>query len=148
MEKTGISYEEAVVGQCLGSAVNYATREAIQAYARSTEDYNPIYWDEDAAKKAGYRTVIAPGGFHLQYTAFKWATGVARYFPRGSIHIKERYGLLKNVFAGDCLTTTVFISDKYQKKGRDHIVYRLEITNQDNELVGFNEMDLILSEGE
>ena len=38
------------------------TRGAIRAQARACGDYNPLYWDEEYAKKSPYGTLVAPPG--------------------------------------------------------------------------------------
>ena len=148
MVKTGLRYADAVVGEHLGTAVNFATKEAIRAYAEVTEDHDPIYWNEDAAKAAGYPGIVAPSGFCLQYTDIKVAVGQDRYVPQGSVHAKQHYELHGFICAGDCLTTTVTIGDKYEKKGRHYVDYRCEVTNQRGEVVCVSDYINILAEVE
>ena len=148
MVKTGLRYADAQIGQHLGTAVNYATREAIRAYAEVTEDFDPIYWDEDAARAAGYPGIVAPSGFCLQYTDMKVAVGQNQYVPQGSVHAKQHYALLGVICAGDCLTTTVSVGDKYEKKGRKYVDYHCEVTNQRGELVCVSDYINIMAEVE
>ncbi len=51
----------AMVGQLLAEPVSETiTALRTQQFAHATEDLNPIYFDEAAAKAAGYRTLVAP----------------------------------------------------------------------------------------
>jgi acyl dehydratase len=146
MQKGGIQYDSVEVGTILGSSVNFATKEAIADYADAIEDFDPIFRDEQQALKAGYKKIIAPPGFHIQYTGMKWAIGQDKYVPQGSVHVKQLYEIFQLVYEGDCLTTIVSIADKYEKKGRKYLVYKAAVTNQHGDIVAVNEMTNILAE--
>jgi acyl dehydratase len=54
----------AMVGQALGEPVSaVVTRREAQRYARAVGDLDPIYFDEDAARAAGYDGLVAPPTF-------------------------------------------------------------------------------------
>lgn len=54
----------AMVGQPLGEPVSaVVTRREAQRYARAVGDLDPIYFDEAAAKAAGYDGLVAPPTF-------------------------------------------------------------------------------------
>lgn len=54
----------ALVGQALGEPTSAViTRREAQRYARAVGDLNPIYFDEDAARAAGYDGLVAPPTF-------------------------------------------------------------------------------------
>src|SRR5436309_15615271 len=44
-------------------------REKIREYANAVGETNPVYFDRDAAKEAGYRDVVAPPMFAVVYSA-------------------------------------------------------------------------------
>src|SRR5688572_10373963 len=46
------------------------TKEHIQRYAKSIQNMNPIHWDEEAAKKEGFRTIVAPPAMVYQYAPY------------------------------------------------------------------------------
>ncbi len=60
------------VTKLIGKAGDIMTMEveggAIKRYADAVDDRNPLYWDEDYAKKSRYGSIIAPPGF------FGWPT--------------------------------------------------------------------------
>lgn len=130
MVEIGVDFEALEVGKVLGTSVNYVTRASIMDYIKAVEDDDPIFQSPEDAKAAGFEGVVAPPNFHLQYTAMKWATGQAGYVPQGSVHVRQKYKLTGLVYEGDCLTTTVSISDKFVKKERQYVVYRVQVTNQ------------------
>lgn len=141
----GLKYEEAVVGKVLGEAINYITRESIQAYVRVAEDNDPIYWDKKAANEAGFSDIVAPAGYHLQNTDMKVAVGQRYYVPQGSIHVRQAITIYQPALLGDRLTTTVTIADKYEKKGRKYVTYRSTVVNQRGELVCTSDYTNILA---
>jgi acyl dehydratase len=54
----------AMVGEALGAPVSaVVTRREAQRYARAVGDLDPVYFDEDAAKAAGYDGLVAPPTF-------------------------------------------------------------------------------------
>ena len=51
----------AMIGQLLSEPVSETiTALRTQQFAHAVEDLNPIYFDEEAARAAGYRTLVAP----------------------------------------------------------------------------------------
>lgn len=54
----------ALVGELLGGPVSAViTAKEAQRYAQAAGDLNPVYFDEEAARAAGYRTLVAPPTF-------------------------------------------------------------------------------------
>jgi acyl dehydratase len=51
----------AMVGQVtVGPVTALVTQREAQRYAQAVDDLNPIYFDEQAARAAGHRTLVAP----------------------------------------------------------------------------------------
>src|SRR5215217_4569727 len=54
----------AMVGEVtVGPVTALVTAREAQRYAQAVDDLNPVYFDEDAARAAGHRTLIAPPTF-------------------------------------------------------------------------------------
>ena len=135
MKQVGIDYDSLEVGRELGSSVDFVTQASILDYARAVEDLDPVYFDLEAARAAGYDNMVAPAGYHLRYSAMKWATGQAGYVPQGSVHIRQQHKLMGLAYVGDCLTTTVSIAEKYEKKGHQYVAYQIQIANQQGKII-------------
>ncbi|HWO93461.1 MAG TPA: MaoC family dehydratase N-terminal domain-containing protein, partial [Dehalococcoidia bacterium] len=53
----------AMIGKETGSAQGVVYLKEAQRWAAAVGDLNPIYWDEEAAKAQGYRTIPIPPMF-------------------------------------------------------------------------------------
>ncbi len=117
-------------------------KEPIRRWAEAIGDPNPLYHDEEYAKKCGYDSIIAPPGFVAQY-AFPVKSGgsprrVKSPFKR-NLNGGNEYEFYKPVQAGDVLTATTKLIDLYEREGRfGKMLFQIAETtfkNQNNEVV-------------
>jgi len=114
-----------------------ASRAKIAEYARVIGIENPIHFDVDAAKAAGYRDVVAPPMFCVVYSAP--AMGPAVLDPEVGmnlatmVHGGQEFEWGEPVCSGDEITTTASCSDIYEKDGKGFYVFLSESVNQDGE---------------
>ena len=123
------------IGQESSTSIFEVEREAIRRFADAVDDSNPLYWDEDYAKKSRYGSIIAPPGF----ISSPWFSGRPTKWPkRGETTAKGRRNLVialvkagfsrildggmeyefsSPVRAGDTLTATAKIKDIIGRKG-------------------------------
>jgi acyl dehydratase len=110
----------------------------------SKEEINPIYYDEEAAKKAGYQGIPIPPTFPT--CSFFWTGGglmgtvktlginLGRLLDR-----EEEYEYFGSIYAGDVITRKMKVIDMFTKgKGKrtiDVTVLESELINQRGELV-------------
>jgi acyl dehydratase len=111
---------------------------------RSKEEINPIYYDEEAAKKAGYKGIVAPPTFST--SSFFW-TGCGLMGTIKTLGMdlnrlldrEEEYEYFGNIYAGDVITRKMKVIDMYTKgKGRrtiDVTILETELINQRGELL-------------
>jgi len=140
------------IGQPTGEATYEVEKGAITRFAEAVGDPNPIYWDEEYAKKSKYGSIIAPPGF------FGWpvrrprsadapetiagmrggpnlaAAGYPRVLDGGT-----EYDFIKPIRAGDILTAASIIKDIVEREGRTgkmaFLIRETTYTNQDGEVV-------------
>jgi acyl dehydratase len=108
------------------------------------EQINPIYYDEEAAKKAGYQGIPVPPTFPT--SSFFWTGGglMATVKTLGIdlsklLHREEEYEYFGSIYAGDVITRKMKVIDMLKKGTRDKIVevtvLETELINQRGELV-------------
>lgn len=140
------------IGQTTGTTTYAVERGAIARFAEAVGDTNPIYWDEEYAKKSKYGAIISPPGF------FGWAIRrprstegpeavagmrggpdfAAAGFPR-VLDGGTEYDFIKPIKAGDILTAESKIKDIIEREGRTgkmvFLIRETTYTNQNGEVV-------------
>ncbi len=114
-------------------------REKIREYAYAVGDENPVYLEEEAAKEAGFDTIVAPPMFAVVYSA--GALKHAILDPELGINLMmmvhggQEFEWHDVVKSGDVITTTATIDEIYEKAGMDFIIIKSESVNQDGKPV-------------
>ena len=115
-----------------------ASRAKIGEYARVIGAENPIHFDPEAARAAGFRDVVAPPMFCVVYSAP--AMGPAVLDPEvgmnlaAMVHGGQEFEWGEPVCSGDEITTTASCSDIYEKDGKGFYVFESESLNEDGEM--------------
>ena len=92
---------------------------AIRKFAEALGDLNPLYVDEEAAKRGPFGAVVAPPTF-VQSLLAEGNALVRKgldYDPKKLLHGEQQYQYFKPVKAGDRITCQSRISDIYEKGG-------------------------------
>jgi acyl dehydratase len=120
----------AMIGQVTAGPVSaLVTAREAQRYAQAVDDLNPVYFDEDAARAAGHRTLIAPPTF-LEHVVVQ-GRGVGEMRVDGLFRDPTSKGLaLKRVMfggqeweflapahVGDTVTAVQHLTDITEKDG-------------------------------
>jgi len=141
-----------LVGKTGETRIMEVEKGAIRRYADAIDDENPLYWDEEYAKKSRYGAMIAPPGFFGWPTKFKGVDMPA--FPKllaemGAILAEAGYGrtldggmeyeFILPVLAGDVLTATpkvVSVTERETKTGKlAFLVTETTYTNETGDVV-------------
>jgi len=119
-------------------------KEPIRRWAEAIGNPNPIYHEEEYAKKSRYGGMITPPGFVGNYSFPVNSSGQG---PRlegpfwRRLNGGNEYEFLKPVQAGDVLTATTKLVDLYERQGRPEIgrmlfqVSETTYRNQNGEVV-------------
>jgi acyl dehydratase len=114
-------------------------REKIREYASAVGETDPIYFDREAARAAGFRDVVAPPMFAVVYSA--GSLGPAVLDPEVGIdlmrmvHGAQEFTWGEPVCAGDTITTETRFADAGEKGGRKFYVFESVSRNQDGRQV-------------
>lgn len=120
--------------------VTYAVgREKIREYASAVGETNPLHFDLDAARAAGYADVVAPPMFAVVYS-FR-SIGGALLDPEVGmnfalmVHGGQEFAWGPLVVAGDEISTTTTVKDISERGGMRFYVFESVSENQRGEQV-------------
>jgi len=146
------------IGQAVGTSIFEVERETIRRFADAVDDPNPLYWDEEYAKKSRYGSIIAPPGF----ISSPWFSGRPTKWPERGATSSEaevadlftalviagfwrvldggmEYEFFAPVQAGDTITASSVIKDIIGREGRTgkmaFLFTETTYTNQNGEVV-------------
>ena len=111
-------------------------REKIREYAEALGETNPVYFERDVARSAGFPDIVAPPTFCIVYSA--GALMDAFFDPDleilanvgKSVHSGQRFEWGEPVCSGDVITTKVRLDDLYQRDDKTFYVFESESLNQ------------------
>jgi acyl dehydratase len=122
---------------------------SVRRYAQAISDLNPLYIDEEFAKKGGYGSLIAPPTFifDVSHDIFAEVGEDGRDLSRVTIHGLNavrggnEYRFFEPARPGDIVNRRRKITDIYEKKGKKagmilFVVYETSYTNQKDKLLG------------
>jgi acyl dehydratase len=127
------------IGKTYAPTTYAVGREKIREYASAVGETNPLYFDVDVAREAGYADVVAPPMFVVVYGAR--AIGPALFDPDVGInfammvHAGQEFAWGPVVVAGDEVTTTALVKDISDRGGMSFYVFETVSENQRGETV-------------
>jgi hydroxyacyl-ACP dehydratase HTD2-like protein with hotdog domain len=113
----------------------------LRFFAKAIGETNPIYIDESAAVKAGYRALPAPPtipfSLDMDGPELLPVIGVLQLDIARVLHGSQEFEYHASICAGDRITVTSRISDIFDKKGGalEFVVMESSYSNQDGDLV-------------
>jgi acyl dehydratase len=108
--------------------VEKVDRAMFVRYAGASGDFNPIHWNEDFAKSAGYPGVFAQGMF----TAGVLASFVTNWLGEQSVR-RFRTRFVGQVWPGEAIVCSGTVTKVYEADGETRADIALEVTNADGE---------------
>lgn len=137
--ETQVEFDRTVLGKTVEAGPFPVTREHILAFTQAVGETNPLYTDDEAAREAGYGSVIAPPTFINLFIIGsnrpdpKIQHGTLGFFASQAL---ESYLPVK---PGDTLRLFTSLEDVYAKTGRSgtmvFAVWKTEVINQKAEVV-------------
>ncbi len=130
---------ESAIGKSFPPFEYEVGKEKIAEYARAVGEDNPVYFDRERAKEAGFRDVPAPPMFAVVYSA--GSVGPAIFDPDVGInfsmmvHGGQEFVWAEPVCSGDLITTETSVKDISEKGGMGFYVFESLSRNQDGQEV-------------
>lgn len=134
-----MSPEGSVIGKMYEPTMYAVGREKVREYASAVGETNPLHFDVEAARTAGYADVVAPPMFAVVYAARSVAP--ALFDPEVGIdfahmlHAGQEFVWGAPVVAGDEITTTASVKDISERGGMNFFVFESVSENQRGETV-------------
>ncbi len=97
-------------------------RLAVRRMALAVEDFDPIHFDESAARARGYRGIVAPWPI-LWLLYFNCAHERPQFsFGKATVHGEDAYAFFEPILAGDAITVEAAVTDARVKQGRSGLL--------------------------
>ena len=110
-------------------------REKIKEYANALGIDNPVHFDVEAARAAGYRDVVAPPMFAVVYTSPAVAPAIldpeVELNFAAMVHGGQEFEWDEPACSGDEITTTAKCLSIEEKDGKGFYVFETVSVNQD-----------------
>lgn len=135
-QELGVVYEDLEVGDEISTMHWFVTPDDIKMAAESFFDDYPLYFDKDFAKESEWGGIVAP--FYFIDATFRWVVFLSRGKMRHANHTINAQGILESflpIRPGDRLVGKMWVHDKYEKRGKKFLTWRMEIRNEGGELV-------------
>ena len=134
-----LEYDRSLYGKEHLAGPFEVTKELIQSFTRSVGETNPVFIDEDAARAAGYRGLVAPPTLCTVLVHRVSLPSINLKFGKMQVHAGQRVQPRTPVVAGDQLTASSHLKDVYAKTGRSgtmvFTVWETTFRNQNGEVV-------------
>ena len=127
------------IGKTYEPFVYAVGREKIREYASAVGETNPLYFDVDAARAAGYADVVAPPMFAVVYAGRAIAPAI--FDPDVGlnfammVHGGQEFHWGPLVVAGDEITTTAEVKDIADRGGMGFYVFESVSKNERGDTV-------------
>ncbi|MCH7606280.1 MAG: MaoC family dehydratase N-terminal domain-containing protein [Chloroflexi bacterium] len=134
-----LEYDRSLYGKEHLAGPFEVTKELIQSFTRSVGETNPVFTDEDAARAAGYRGLVAPPTLCTVLVHRVSLPSINLKFGKMQVHAGQRVQPRAPIVAGDQLTASSHLKDVYAKTGRSgtmvFTVWETTFRNQNGEVV-------------
>jgi len=107
--------------------------DRIRQYADAVHEAGAIYHDPEAARRAGFRDLVAPPMFAVVFSAPALGPAIIDTVGEGlprMVHGGQEFVWGEPVCAGDTITTEAWVRDVYEKDGKVFYVFESVAKNQ------------------
>ncbi len=141
-----------MIGRVLSTGSATVDADHVAEFARALGDPNPLYVDENVARRGPFGGLVAPPTYPIAFMTQAMAGGMDTFLELGLnfmtlVHGEQEFEYARPIRAGETLALTGRIADVYEKTGSsgtlDFVVLETEARDADNRLVFFSRNTLI-----
>ena len=130
-------YDDIVKGMHLPDITYTITSEILERYLDGIDDLNPLYLDEEYARKSPFGgRIVPPISMAIYTTVSNLIKPLGMVVPPGLVQAYQRYEFTGIVRPDEKLMIKSVVEDKYEKKGRKFVQLKSEVFNEKSEKVG------------
>ncbi|MBI4336571.1 MAG: MaoC family dehydratase N-terminal domain-containing protein [Chloroflexi bacterium] len=139
MAQPTVEFDRSLLGKDFPAGSFTITKEQVLAYCRIIGETNPLYLDEQEARRRGHPALLAPPLMCPLFARDLDRPQVKLNFGRMRMHAGQALESFHPIYAGDTITASVHLADVYTKTGRSgtmvFIVWETVFVNQQGERV-------------
>lgn len=134
-----LQFDRTLLGKEFPAGTFRVDKERILAYCEAIGETNPIHVDEEAARRGGFRSLVAPPTFCNLLERTSVRPNIRLKFPGTGFHQWQTVECHVAIQAGDVLAAKVRLKDVYTKPSRMGVsavvVWETTFTNQEGTMV-------------
>lgn len=130
-------FDDIVKGMRLPDITYTTTSEILEKYLEGIDDLNPLYLDDEYAKKSPFGgRIVPPISMAIYTTVSSLIRPMGLKIPPGLIQATQRYEFTGVARPDEELRIKSLVEDKYEKKGRKFVLLKSEVFNSKGEKIG------------
>ncbi len=139
MTTPDLEYDRSLLDKEFPAGTFHVESERILAYCEAVGETDPIYTDEAAARRSGFRSLVAPPGFCNLLERASARPNIHLKFSGIGLHHWQAFESFAPIQAGDVLEAKTRLVNVYARPGRTGhsavVVWETTFTNQEGSLV-------------
>ena len=105
------------IGRSSPPTLNEVEKGAIRRFAEALGDFNPMYYDEEYARAAGYPTIVAPPTFPASFHSAADLRELLGVGIKSLLHAEQAFEYERPILAGDRIYVSTKVADVLEKTG-------------------------------
>lgn len=105
------------VGRSSPPTLNEVEKGAIRKFAEAIGDFNPVYYDDEYARAAGYPTVVAPPTFPASFHSAADLRELLGVAIKSLLHAEQTFEYERPIFAGDRIYVATRVAEVLERTG-------------------------------
>jgi acyl dehydratase len=105
------------IGRSSPPTLNEVEKGAIRRFAEALGDFNPMYYDEEYARAAGYPTIVAPPTFPASFHSAADLRELLGVSIKSLLHAEQAFEYERPIFAGDRIYVGTRVAEVLERTG-------------------------------